>query len=71
MTRLTIELDETLDASLTRMAEEAGCSKGEVVRQMLRHQSAIKELRETNAMLRPLAEGAGYRSDEDFFRDFS
>lgn len=71
MATLTIRLDDELDAALTRLAEEAHRSKSELVRQMLRREAALAELRRTQAMLKPYAERAGYLTDEDFFRDFS
>lgn len=70
-TTLTIRIDKELDAALTRLAKETQRTKSELVRQMLRREAALAELRRTRAMLRPYAERAGYLSDEDFFRDFS
>lgn len=71
MTRLTIELDETLDASLTRMAEEAGCNKNELVLELIRGKSRVEAFKKAHALIQPAAEKAGYMSDEDIFEDVS
>lgn len=71
MATLTIRLDDELDAVLTRMAASAHRSKSDLVREMLRRQTALDELNRSRALLKPYAERAGYLSDEDFFRDFS
>jgi len=70
-TTLTIRLDEQLDAELTRLAAGTHRTKSDLVREMLRRQTALAELRRSRAMLKPFAERAGYLTDEDFFRDFS
>jgi predicted transcriptional regulator len=71
MTSLTIRLDDELDAQLVRLAEQSHRTKSDMVREMLRRQAALEELRQSRALLRPFAERAGYLSDEDFFRDVS
>lgn len=71
MSTLTIRLDDELDATLTRLAEASHRTKSELVREMLRRQAAVEELRKTRALLMPYAERAGYLTDEDFFREIS
>ncbi|MGE3297741.1 MAG: ribbon-helix-helix protein, CopG family [Porticoccaceae bacterium] len=71
MSTLTIRLDDELDATLTRLAAESHRTKSELVRDMLRRQAALAELRRSRELLKPFAERAGYLTDEDFFRDFS
>lgn len=71
MTTLTIRLDDELDAALTRLAETAHRTKSDLVREMLRREAALAELRQSRSLLKPYAERAGYLTDEDFFRDFS
>lgn len=71
MSSLTIRLDDELDAQLTQLAEQSRRTKSELVRDMLRRQAALEELRQSRLLLKPFAERAGYLSDEDFFRDFS
>jgi predicted transcriptional regulator len=71
MSSLTIRLDRELDATLTRLAKESHRSKSDLVREMLRREAAMAELKRSRALLKPYAERAGYLTDEDFFRDFS
>ncbi len=71
MSTLTIRLDDELDATLTRLAEAAHRTKSDLVREMLRRQAALSDLRALRAELVPLAERAGYLTEDDFFRDIS
>ena len=71
MATLTIRLDDELDRTLTELAKAQHRTKSDLVREMLRRQTALAELRLTQALLRPYAERAGYLTDEDFFHDFS
>jgi len=71
MTTLTIRLDEELAAKLDAMAKRSHRSRSDLVREMLRRQMLLDELRDLRTRLRPYAEQAGYLTDEDFFRDFS
>ena len=71
MSTLTIRLDDELDRQLNRLAEQSRRTKSDLVRDMLRREAALEELRQTRALLKPYAESAGYLADEDFFRDFS
>lgn len=71
MSTLTIRLDEQLDGQLSRLAERSHRTKSDLVREMLRREATLEELKQTRGLLKPYAERAGYLSDEDFFRDFS
>lgn len=74
MSTLTIRLDDELDATLTRLAAESHRTKSELVREMLRREAALAALaalEHARSLLVPLAEKAGYLTDEDIFRDFS
>lgn len=71
MSTLTLRIDDDFDAELNRLAAAAHRTKSELVREMLRRQVALEELRQTRRQLMPYAERAGYLTDEDFFRDFS
>jgi predicted transcriptional regulator len=71
MATLTIRLDDQLDQQLNRLAAQMHRTKSDLVREMLRREAALEELRQTRALLKPYAERAGYLTDEDFFRDFS
>lgn len=68
---LTLRIDDELYALLSRLAAEQQRSKSELVREMLRRETALAELRRTRQLLKPYAERAGHLTDEDFFRDFS
>lgn len=71
MSTLTIRLDDQLDADLTRLAQQMQRSKSDLVREMLRRETALAALERARSLLVPLAEKAGYLTDEDIFRDFS
>lgn len=71
MTSLTIRLDDQLDASLAHIARRSHRSKSDVAREMLRRETALAAFEEARQRLVPLAEKAGYLTDEDVFRDFS
>ncbi|QXP83816.1 MULTISPECIES: ribbon-helix-helix protein, CopG family [Methylococcus] len=71
MSTLTIRLDDQLDQQLNRLAAQMHRTKSDLVREMLRREAALEELRQTRALLKPYADRAGYLTDEDFFRDFS
>ena len=71
MATLTIRIDDELNDLLTELARAQHRTKSDLVREMLRRQAALVELRRTQALLRPYAERMGYLTDEDFFRDFS
>jgi predicted transcriptional regulator len=71
MSTLTIRLDTKLERQLNRLARQTRRSKSELVRQMLRKQLALASLEQARALLVPLAERAGYLTDEDVFRDIS
>lgn len=66
MSTLTIRLDDQLDGQLSRLAERSHRTKSDLVREMLRREAALEELRQTRGLLKPYAERAGYLSDEDF-----
>jgi len=71
MSTLTIRLDDELDAQLAELARAAKRSKSDLVREMLRRETALAELHRVRERLVPYAERAGYLTDEDFFRDVS
>lgn len=71
MATLTIRLDDELDLELTRLAEGARRTKSDLVREMLRREAALAAFEQARAVLVPLAEKAGYLTDEDVFRNVS
>ena len=68
---LTIRLDPDLERLLARVAKRSGRSRSEVAREALRRQLAIAQFQEFRRRIMPLAEAAGYLTDEDVFRDVS
>jgi len=70
-TTVTIRLDDELARMLDRLARQTRRTKSEVMRDMLRRQAALQTLRDARTRIVPLAEKAGYFTDEDIFRDFS
>ncbi len=71
MSTLTVRIDDELDRQLAELAREQGRSKSELVREMLRRQATIALFEQVRRSAVPLAEKAGYLTDEDVFRDFS
>ncbi len=71
MATLTIRLDAQLERELSRMAESAKRTKSELVRDMLRRETALASFEQARAAIVPLAERAGYLTDEDVFRNCS
>ena len=68
---LTIRLDPELERQLAQAAKRSGRSRSQVVRDALRRQLAIAQFRDLRRRIMPLAEAAGYLTDEDVFRDVS
>lgn len=71
MSSLTIRIDDKLEAGLARMARARQQNKSELARQLLRDSLVLAAFDEARRKLTPLAERAGYLTDEDVFRDFS
>ncbi|MFN3829771.1 putative transcriptional regulator [Tepidimonas ignava] len=70
-TTLTIRLDDKLDVQLTRLAQETGRTRSELVRSFIRQQMARARFERARRLIEPAAERAGYLTDEDVFRDVS
>lgn len=68
---LTIRLDDDLDEALRRIAAEQKRTRSDLVREMLRREASRNAFERARAALVPLAEKAGYLTDEDVFRDVS
>ena len=71
MGTLTIRIDEQLENDLERIARAQHRTKSELAREMLRKRVAVERFRELRRRALPLAEAAGYITDEDIFRDIS
>jgi len=71
MGTLTIRIDDELDDELERLAHEQHRSKSDLVREMLRRGAAVAAFEQARQQLVPLAEDAGYLTDEDVLRELS
>jgi predicted transcriptional regulator len=71
MGTLTIRIDDELENDLEQLAKSQHRTKSELAREMLRKRVAVERFRELRRKALPLAEAAGYLSDEDVFRDIS
>lgn len=71
MSSLTIRLDPRLDKDIARLAKAQKRSKSEVVRDMLRRATTLEMFELARKELQPLAEKAGWLTDEDVFREIS
>ncbi len=71
MSTLTIRLDAALEKQLNVVAKATKRQKSEIVRDALRRQLALTQFRALRSASLPLAEAAGYLTDEDVFRDVS
>ncbi len=70
MGSLTIRIDDELETRLNRIAKETHRNKSDLVRDMLRRQTGLAAFELARERLVPLAEKAGYLTDEDVFRGF-
>jgi predicted transcriptional regulator len=71
MGTLTIRIDDKLENDLEQLAKSQHRTKSDLAREMLRTRVAVERFRELRRKALPLAEAAGYLSDEDIFRDIS
>ena len=71
MGTLTIRIDEKLENDLEHLARSQHRTKSDLAREMLRKRVAVERFRELRRQALPLAESAGYLTDEDTFRDIS
>lgn len=68
---LTIRIDDELEKNLDQLAKSQHRTKSDLAREMLRKRIAVERFRELRRKALPLAEAAGYLSDDDIFRDIS
>ena len=71
MATLTIRIDDELENDLEQLAKSQHRTKSDLAREMLRKRVAVERFRGLRRNALPLAEAAGYLSDEDIFRDIS
>jgi len=64
-------VDDELEKDLEHLAKAQHRTKSDLVREMLRKYIAVERFRELRCKALPLAEAAGYVTDEDVFRDIS
>ena len=71
MGTLTIRIDDEFENDLEQLAKSQHRTKSDLAREMLRKRVAVERFRELRRKALPLAEAAGYLSDDDVFRDIS
>ena len=71
MATLTIRIDDQLESDLNKLAKSQHRTKSDLAREMLRKRIAVERFRELRRKALPLAEAAGYVTDEDIFRKLS
>lgn len=71
MGTLTIRIDDDLERDLDELAKVQHRTKSDLAREMLRQHIAVERFRKLRRKALPLAEAAGYVTDEDVFRDIS
>jgi len=70
-TTLSIRIDDDLERELSLAAQAAHRPKGDIVREALRRQLALNKFRSVRNEVMPLAEQAGFVTDEDVFKAIS
>ena len=68
---LSISLNKELKTKVEKAAERFHISKSELIKKAIEKYIAHEELREIRNILIPLAEKAGYYTDDDIFNDIS
>jgi predicted transcriptional regulator len=71
MATVTVRLQRDLDKQLDRVSKQTHRTRSDVVRDALRRQFALLRFEDSRRQLKPIAEAAGYLTDEDVFRDIS
>jgi predicted transcriptional regulator len=71
MAVVTVRLEPELEKQLSQASRKQHRSRSDIIRDALRRQLALLRFEEVRRELKPLAEAAGYLTDEDVFRDVS
>ena len=71
MGTINIRIGDELDSELEKLARLQHRTKSDLVRDMLRKRIAVEKFRALRRQALPLAEAAGYLTDEDIFLDIS
>ena len=68
-TVVTIRLDKRLVRDLTQLSKRLGRTRSDLIRDAIARHLSLLQFEESRARLLPVAERAGYLTDEDVFRD--
>jgi predicted transcriptional regulator len=71
MAVVTVRLEPELEKQLSQASRKQHRSRSDIIRDALRRQLALLRFEEMRQQLKPLAEAAGYLTDDDVFRDVS
>jgi predicted transcriptional regulator len=71
MATVTVRLERELEKQLDQVSKKLHQTRSDVIRNALRRQLALLRFEEVRQQLKPLAEAAGYLTDDDVFRDVS
>ena len=71
MATLTVRIDDDMERQLNQLAALRGVSRSDLVRDLLRRHLVVELVDQARKDLVPLAEAAGWFTDEDVFRDIS
>jgi len=71
MTKFTIQLDDALGEKLNAISRREQRPVDAIVSELVEKALAVQQLRQLRQELRPYAETAGFKSDEDVFRAVS
>lgn len=68
---ITLRIDDELNDELTRMSEQTGVSKSDLIRSSLKKQLFWDGFDRLRGHMLPYGEKLGYLTDEDVFKDIS
>ena len=71
MSTLTLDIPEDVKQQLDQLSEQKQVSSEDLVRESLRRYLIKEEIKRIRSFTVPLAQAAGYFTDEDIFRDMS
>jgi predicted transcriptional regulator len=71
MAVVTVRLEPELEKQLAQVSRRLHRSRSDIIRDALRRQLALLRFEEVRQQLKPLAEAAGYLTDDDVFREVS
>lgn len=68
---VTIRLEPELQKLLDKVCKQSGRTRSAVLREALKRQLSILRFEQLRRQVMPFAEGRGYLTDEDIFKDIS